>query len=79
MLTRSLALELADRAVRINELVVNGPVRTRDSESLAGRGWITADQVGGVVAELVNTGTSTWPAWRTDGPLLIMDPVRNPR
>jgi NAD(P)-dependent dehydrogenase (short-subunit alcohol dehydrogenase family) len=79
MLTRSLALELADRAVRINELIVNGPVRTRDSELPARRGWITADQVGGVVAELVNTGTTTWPAWRTDGPLLIMDPVRNPR
>ncbi len=79
MLTRALALELDGRAVRISELVVNGPVRTRESEAIAQRGWITADEVGGVVAELVNTGTSAWPAWRTDGPLLFMDPVRRPR
>jgi NAD(P)-dependent dehydrogenase (short-subunit alcohol dehydrogenase family) len=76
MLTRSLALELADRDVRVNELVVNGPVRTRDSGALARRSWITADEVGGVVAELLNTGTCAWPAWRTDGPLLIMSPLR---
>jgi 3-oxoacyl-[acyl-carrier protein] reductase len=76
MLTRVLALELADRDVRVNELVVNGPVRTRDSEAIARPRWITADDVGCVVAELVNTGTSTWPAWREDGPVLIMDPKR---
>jgi NAD(P)-dependent dehydrogenase (short-subunit alcohol dehydrogenase family) len=76
MLTRALALELADRDVRIAELVVNGPVRTRDSEAPARPNWITADQIGGVVAELVNTGTSAWPAWRTDGPLLFMNPLR---
>jgi NAD(P)-dependent dehydrogenase (short-subunit alcohol dehydrogenase family) len=75
MLTRSLALELADRDVRINELVVNGPVRTRDSDASASPSWITADEVGEVVAELVNTGTSTWPTLRADGPLLIMDPA----
>lgn len=74
MLTRALALELADRDVRISELVVNGPVRTRDSEAIARPRWITADDIGVVVAELVNTGTSTWPAWREDGPLLFMDP-----
>ena len=76
MLTRALALELADRDVRISELVVNGPVRTRDSEAMAGPGWITDGDVGGVVAELVNTGRSTWPAWRSDGPLLFMDPLK---
>jgi len=79
MLTRSLALELADRDVRVNELVVNGPVRTRESDPFARPNWITADEVGGVVAELVNTGTTAWPAWRTDGPLLIMDPARGSR
>jgi 3-oxoacyl-[acyl-carrier protein] reductase len=79
MLTRSLALELADRDVRIAELVVNGPVRTRDAEASARSSWITADQIGIVVAELVSTGTSTWPAWRTDGPLLFMDPLPRPR
>ena len=79
MLTRSLALELAGRDVRINELVVNAPVRTRESAAVAQPSWITADEVGGVVAELVNTGTPAWPAWRTDGPLLFMDPVQRPR
>lgn len=74
MLTRALALELADRDVRVNELVVNGPVRTRDSEAIARPHWISADDVGGVVAELVSTGTSSWPALRDDGPVLIMDP-----
>ena len=78
MLTRSLALELADRDVRIAELVVNGPVRTRESAAFARPSWMTADEVGGVVAELVGTGTSTWPAWRTEGPLLFMDPVKRP-
>ncbi len=79
MLTRSLALELAGRDARINELVVNGPVRTRDSDAFARPSWITADEVGGVVAELLTTGTSAWPAWRTDGPLMIMDPLSRPR
>jgi NAD(P)-dependent dehydrogenase (short-subunit alcohol dehydrogenase family) len=79
MLTRALALELAERDVRINELVVNGPVRTRESDAIAGTDWITADDVGAVIAELVNTGTCTWRAWRTDGPLLFMDPVRRSR
>jgi hypothetical protein len=54
-------------------------VRTRDSEAFAQSHWITADDVGSVVAELVNTGTTTWPAWHTDGPLLFMDPVLRPR
>ncbi|HEX3551201.1 MAG TPA: SDR family NAD(P)-dependent oxidoreductase [Candidatus Elarobacter sp.] len=75
MLTRALADETAGRAVRITELIVNGPVRTRDSEPIAGPDWITADEVGGVVAELVRTGGTTWPALRERGPLLIMDPA----
>ncbi len=75
MLTRALADETAGRDVRITELIVNGPVRTRDSEAIAEPGWITADEVGGVVAELVRTGATTWPALRERGPLLIMDPV----
>lgn len=78
MLTRALALETSARAVRINELVINGPVRTRDSEAVAQPDWITADEAGAVVAELVATGATTWPAWRTKGPLLIMNPTRRP-
>ncbi len=75
MLTRALAQETADRPVRITELIVNGPVRTRDSEAIAGPGWISAGQVGDVVADLVRTGATTWPALRERGPLLIMDPL----
>jgi len=76
MLTRTLAREHAANGLRVNELVVNGPVRTRDSEAIAERDWITADEVGEVVAELVRDGVTTWPAWREKGPLLIMDPAR---
>jgi NAD(P)-dependent dehydrogenase (short-subunit alcohol dehydrogenase family) len=74
MLTRALAQETKGRAVRVSELVVNGPVRTRDSETIAAPDWITADQVGAVVADLVRDGATSWPAWRERGPLLIMDP-----
>lgn len=73
MLTRALAAENA--GVRINEFVVNGPVRTRESESIAAPGWITADQVGEVVAALVRGEPPPWAAYRERGPLLIMDPA----
>jgi NAD(P)-dependent dehydrogenase (short-subunit alcohol dehydrogenase family) len=76
MLTRTLAREHAANGLRVNELVVNGPVRTRDSEAIAEPDWITADEVGQVVAELVRDGTTGWPAWREKPPLLIMDPTR---
>jgi len=75
MLTRALADETTGRPVRVNELIVNGPVRTRDSEGIAGPGWITADEVGTVVAELLRDGATRWPAFRERGPLLIMDPL----
>lgn len=76
MMTRVLATELRDRPVRIEELVVNGPVRTRDSEPLANRDWITAAQVGDVVASLLRGETPRWEHLRRKGPLLIMDPPR---
>jgi 3-oxoacyl-[acyl-carrier protein] reductase len=76
MLTRTIAREHAANGLRVNELIVNGPVRTRDSVAIAEADWITADEVGGVVAELVRDGATTWPAWREKGPLLIMDPTR---
>jgi NAD(P)-dependent dehydrogenase (short-subunit alcohol dehydrogenase family) len=76
MLTRALAAETRGRDVRINELVVNGPVRTRDSEALAAPDWITAGEVGTVVAELVREGTTSWPAFRDQGAILVMDPTR---
>lgn len=74
MLTRALAAELADRDVRILELVVNGPVRTREWEAVAQPHWITADEVGTVVAELVRDGTTRWPVQRSHGAILVMNP-----
>jgi NAD(P)-dependent dehydrogenase (short-subunit alcohol dehydrogenase family) len=75
MLTRALAAENASGDVRITELVVNGPVSTRESERVAQPDWITADDVGAVVADLVRGGTSQWPL-RRKGPIWVMDPRR---
>jgi NAD(P)-dependent dehydrogenase (short-subunit alcohol dehydrogenase family) len=74
MLTRALRREIDDPAVDILELVVDGPVRTRDSESIAGADWITAVDVGRVVAELVAYGKTNDPATHTSGPILRMRP-----
>jgi 3-oxoacyl-[acyl-carrier protein] reductase len=76
MMTRVLATELRDEPVRIEELVVDGPVRTRDSEPIAEADWITADQIGEVVASLVRDEQPAWPAIRRKGPLIIMDPLK---
>lgn len=74
MLTRALATELRGAEVRIAELAVNGPIHTRESAGFADPAWITADDVGGVVAELVREGRTTWPRTRTEGPVVVMDP-----
>jgi 3-oxoacyl-[acyl-carrier protein] reductase len=74
MLTRALAAELGDRDVRILELVVNGPVRTREWESVAQSDWITADEVGTVVADLVEDRPPRWPLQRRHGSILVMNP-----
>jgi 3-oxoacyl-[acyl-carrier protein] reductase len=75
MLTRVLAAENARGDVRITELVVNGPVRTRESEAIAQPDWISAQDVGGVVADLVRGDTPAWPL-RRDGPIWAMNPRR---
>jgi NAD(P)-dependent dehydrogenase (short-subunit alcohol dehydrogenase family) len=75
MLTRALAAELADRDIRVLELVVNGPVRTREWEAVAQPDWITADDVGTVVAELIEDGETRWPVQRRHGAILVMNPV----
>lgn len=74
MLTRALATELTDRDVRILELVVNGPVRTREWEAVAQPDWITADEVGTVVADLVRDGTTHRSLQRRHGSILVMNP-----
>jgi NAD(P)-dependent dehydrogenase (short-subunit alcohol dehydrogenase family) len=74
MLTRALAAELADRDIRILELVVNGPVRTREWETVAQPHWITADEVGTVIAELIREDATHWPLQRRHGAILVMNP-----
>ena len=74
MLTRALATELTGHDVRILELVVNGPVRTREWEAVAQPDWITADEVGTVVADLVEDRPPRWPLQRRHGSILVMNP-----
>lgn len=74
MLTRALRLEIDDPAVDVLELVVDGPVRTRDSAAIAAPDWITADEVGALVVELVAHGRTSDPATRTSGPIVRMLP-----
>jgi short-subunit dehydrogenase len=76
MLTRALRQEVEDANVDILELVVDGPVRTRDSESISAPHWITAGEVGEVVVELVASGRSSDPATHTSGPIVRMRPRR---
>lgn len=74
MLTRALHQEIVDPAVDVLELVVDGPVRTRDSEHIAESGWITAGDVGRVVLDLVAEGRTNDPATHTTGPIVRMRP-----
>jgi len=75
MLTRVLARE-AKMKPRVLELVINGPVNTPETRTSADPAWITADDVGRVVAQLVLHGATTWPGIRTDGPSIVMEPAR---
>jgi len=76
MLTRILARECGPATPRIAELVINGPVKTRESERSAQPHWITDDEVGDVVTELVLRGTTTWPATNVNGPVIVMNERR---
>jgi NAD(P)-dependent dehydrogenase (short-subunit alcohol dehydrogenase family) len=75
MLTRALRAEVEDPSVDILELVADGPVRTRDSEAFAGDDWITADEIGAIVAELVVEGRTNDPGTTANGPILRMRPL----
>jgi NAD(P)-dependent dehydrogenase (short-subunit alcohol dehydrogenase family) len=75
MLTRALALEAAERDVRIVELIANGPVRTYETPpDDATASWLTADDIGAVVADLVAGRPPQWPNLRERGPVITMDP-----
>jgi NAD(P)-dependent dehydrogenase (short-subunit alcohol dehydrogenase family) len=76
MLTRALRLEVENAKVDILELVVDGPVRTRDSEDISSAHWITAGEVGNIVVELVANGCTNDPATHTSGPIVRMRPRR---
>jgi 3-oxoacyl-[acyl-carrier protein] reductase len=73
MLTRTLARERGPGAPRILELVINGSVNTRESQHFAEPKWITGDDVGRVVTELLLHGSTTWDAARVNGPLIVMN------
>lgn len=74
MLTRALRAEVPEKDVDVLELVVDGPVRTRDSESIAGPDWITADEVAAIVGELAESGRSSDPSISVSGPIVRMRP-----
>jgi NAD(P)-dependent dehydrogenase (short-subunit alcohol dehydrogenase family) len=73
MLTRVLARERGPAPPRIFELVINGPVNTRESRHFAHPRWISDEDVGRVVTEIVLHGATTWDATRATGPLIVMD------
>jgi NAD(P)-dependent dehydrogenase (short-subunit alcohol dehydrogenase family) len=75
MLTRALRAEVSDPNVDILELVADGPVRTRDSAAIAQPEWITADEIGAVVAELVIDGRTSDAGTTATGPILRMRPL----
>ena len=72
MLVRVLARELGAGPPRVCELVIDGAVNTRASEAFAQPGWIRAGDVGGVVADLVLAGVTSWKPLRSEGPVVIM-------
>lgn len=78
MLTRALRSEIDDPEVDVLELVVDGPVRTRDSAHLATPDWITADEIGTIVIDLVERGRTDDPATHTSGPIVRMRPRAAP-
>jgi 3-oxoacyl-[acyl-carrier protein] reductase len=72
MLTRTLDREIGPGPPRIRELVIDGPVSTSESRHFADPRWITADDVGQVVADLVLRGATSWQPAREEGPLLVI-------
>jgi len=77
MLTRALHQEIDDPDVDVLELVVDGPVNTRDSAHLATAEWILADDVARITVELVAHGRTQDPSTHAAGPILRMRPRAN--
>jgi NAD(P)-dependent dehydrogenase (short-subunit alcohol dehydrogenase family) len=74
MMTRAYRLENEHPNVDILELVIDGPVRTRESEAVARDHWIRADDVGRITRELAETGITNDPVTETRGPIVRMRP-----
>ena len=56
MMAKVLMQEMADKGVRINEVMINSLVNTRSSQDRAQLDWITADEVGNYVAWMASDG-----------------------
>ena len=54
MMAKVVMQEMKDSGVRINEVVVNSLVNTRDSQDRAKPDWITADEIGDYIAWLAS-------------------------
>ena len=54
MMAKVVMQEMKDSRVRINEVVVNSLVNTRDSQNRAKPDWITADEIGDYIAWLAS-------------------------
>ena len=68
MLTRVLALEHEDDAVRVHALVVDTPVLSRDRPD-GPDGWVSADDVGDAVAHVIEAGGAAVQHLRAGGRL----------
>jgi NAD(P)-dependent dehydrogenase (short-subunit alcohol dehydrogenase family) len=76
MMTRALRAECTSAGVTICELLVNGPVFTRETDPETGSGWITAGDVAATTVELMQTGATTWPGAHWSGPVVQIDPKK---
>ena len=54
MMAKVVMKEMKDSGIRINEVMVNSLVNTRDSQDEAQSNWITADEIGNYVAWLAS-------------------------
>ena len=54
MMAKVLMEEMKDSGIRVNQLIVNSLVNTRDSQDKAQPDWITADEIGDYIAWLAS-------------------------
>jgi NAD(P)-dependent dehydrogenase (short-subunit alcohol dehydrogenase family) len=71
MLTRALRAENDDPSLDVLELVIDGPVVTRATAGEP-KGWITLNEIGPIVVDLVERGVTHDPRTSTEGPIVTM-------